>query len=393
MLNAKLFKTLFLNKNMRPILLMLIFLTGFLTIGFAESTSLAPAYVKPGVNVTMLRFNVTGNETGNVLMNVTINQTGSAKGSNITAVRILNETNIINETLSPTFPITLGINVEISNTTNFTIEIELNSSATHGITIQINVTSIGAEENVSYTNLPYTSGITRLDALIPVINESMFLSNSFNGNLSGTMNITFNITDENSGINNTCVKFMQGSENITPCFSLKRHGTMYYNDTYDTNNLVDGYYNISIYTEDNAGNYAIKTIPVLVNNTIENVIVIANDTVAYIGGNDNTWSFIFNITAPISCRPIIRLDEWRANGTSYKISPNGNATWRYNTSNGIIKTYHVKTTYDNTQYIYTPKDYDASDTRSLFQFVLTMIIRETVPVAGNWFTNYYIKCQ
>ncbi len=170
----KYFKSVFSPTNKFKLLSVsiLMILLFVLPMIFAKDGNLAPEYSKAGVNVSMLWFNVSNtSNTGNTLDNVTINQTGTASDSNITAVRVLNETSdIINETSDPAFPITLGINLAITEMRNWSIQFELNSSATNGTTIQSNVTDIHNETNVTYSALPYTSDITTIDTIPPTIN-------------------------------------------------------------------------------------------------------------------------------------------------------------------------------------------------------------------------------
>jgi PGF-pre-PGF domain-containing protein len=305
---------------------------------FADYGDLAPSYSKAGVNITMLWFNVTNNSsTSNTLINITIDQTGTAAGANITAVRILNETNdIVNESSNPTFPITLGINLVITEMRNFTIQFELNSSATDGVTIQANVTDIGAEVNVSYSTPPYTSGITTIDITPPTITFTTPTTQT--GNYSQDW-IVANVTasDSLSGVDTITIYLYNST-------GLVQSNTSSVPFSINFTNLQDGTYYLNATVNDTVNN---------LNNTETRTILL--DTTPPIT-TDNApagWqSAAFNVT--LTCNDAgsgcsvtsYRVDggAWQS-GTIVEITTDGNHTIEYNSTDAVGNVETTKTTY------------------------------------------------
>ncbi len=272
--------------------------------------------------------------------------------------------------------IVAGLNISFYATANASLATELMSIW--------NVTTTDSSESVS--TLVYTG----IDGTAPSINATSLVNG---GNVSGLLNVTINATDAGSGINAAAFRF----ESSTGWINMSNlTGTFYYNTTFDTNNLADGFYNITVNVSDTTGNSRQLTINnTKINNTISHALVTTLDSIAYAGAPDNDWEFEFNVTMPNSCRLKVRLDNWTtaSGNATYNLSAEGNAVWKYNSS-GNIHAYNVKNSYDNSQPVYPANDMDGtSDGKMLAAFNLTMTVPAGTIGASSWKTVYYLKCQ
>jgi len=98
----------------------------------------------------------------NLVHYIMINNTGTASIGNLTNITISNGTWVKwNQTLEG-FSVNVTIDENVTFEQNFTLNFTLNSSAKYDVTLNASVTEIGNETNVSYSALPYYSGLTTI---------------------------------------------------------------------------------------------------------------------------------------------------------------------------------------------------------------------------------------
>lgn len=161
---------------------------------FADSYDEAPGVANGSDTISMLIFNISNNSgtPDNLVHYIMINNTGTASIGNLTNITISNGTWVNwNQTLEA-FPVNITIDENVTFEQNFTVNFTLDSSAKYGVTLNASVTEIGNETNVSYSALPYYSGLTTIgDNIDPEATAScspttLYSGSSFPCTCSGT---------------------------------------------------------------------------------------------------------------------------------------------------------------------------------------------------------------
>ena len=218
----------------------------FMVFVIAASYDQSLTNVGNGTTITMLIFNVSDVGVGGTsLDNITIDLIGMASYGNITNVTVSDGTTTWYTENPSSDPFNVSIGSVISGQTNFTINFTLSSTATDALTLGFNVTHIYNETNVSYSALPYTSGIATIDSLKPYIEYGatatasdnlsqsyIFMNVSTNDTVSNLDTIVlylYNSTGEQNSSTNASVDVTSAVQSYN--FSGLSDGTYYINAT------------------------------------------------------------------------------------------------------------------------------------------------------------------
>lgn len=275
-------------------------LTFIVLSGFVISTSYdlvtSGQSSTPGSTVSLLSFNVsnTSSVSGTNLSSVTLDIINSNYG-NISEVNISDgTTNYTNSSiLGSTVIVSFGSGLTITGETNLTVFFAISSNSTWNASFGASVTSIANESNITYSSLPYTSSLIRVnDSTDPLTGGTLSKTDSD----ETTITTNFNSSQCSDGFSG-----------ISSCELSSDSGTVEGNLIKDLS--CGTTYSLTITATDNEGNtnsasYSLETSPCsgggsdYVAPTWKNTYVITNNQFSQ--GYTNTLSANERVRIPVN---------------------------------------------------------------------------------------------